>query len=139
MWRKRQKNYVHVADRSDKRHTISMSIDGEQIAAALVELVARSGPIGPPCPHARPSWRQCPHCLGLNDETRARAIDGMERLSEATEREFGEEASDVCFCGSPAPRRTGKCPPHADWPFDIDRGWIPPPTSPDDPSSIERL
>lgn len=20
----------------------------------------------PPCPHARPSWRMCPHCLGVN-------------------------------------------------------------------------
>jgi hypothetical protein len=20
------------------------------------------------CPHARPDWRMCPHCLGLNQE-----------------------------------------------------------------------
>ena len=20
-----------------------------------------------PCPHSRPSWKQCPHCLGVND------------------------------------------------------------------------
>jgi len=22
-----------------------------------------------PCPHARPSWQSCPHCLGINDRS----------------------------------------------------------------------
>jgi len=23
-----------------------------------------------PCPHGRPSWKMCPHCLGLNKDVR---------------------------------------------------------------------
>lgn len=37
----------------------------------VVEEIARLARVmeemeGPPCPHARPSWRMCPHCLGVN-------------------------------------------------------------------------
>ncbi len=32
-----------------------------------------------PCPHARPSWRDCPHCLGVNAAARLPS-DGLETV-----------------------------------------------------------
>lgn len=55
---------------SEKR-TVTAPELPEAMAAALElwrDLVAQSDPQPEqlPCPHGRPSWRACPHCLGLN-------------------------------------------------------------------------
>ena len=35
------------------------------LQVAHVELDVREEPL--PCPHMRPSWEMCPHCLGVNE------------------------------------------------------------------------
>lgn len=59
------------------------------------------------CPHARPDWRMCPHCLGLNEPLAIADMCGRVHFVPITAAE-----TKVWICLLPAGHE-GPCAPEA--------------------------